>query len=272
MEKRLYVGKASGAVGIHTALGELGEKIEEEALAELGLKPDIGATQVISRDVFAELFLGLANLSSSLDKLATEIRNLQRTEIAEVEEEFVGMQVGSTAMPHKKNPIMAENISSIARVLRGLVVPALENIVLWHERDLTNSASERVLIPEFFLLLEEQLRKAIRLLSRLRINEKNIKRNLELTRGLIFSEVLTTKLALAGMGRQKAHEYVRKLALRAQEEALDFRNLMESDELIRKYLGSNVEELFNYSNFIKVAVKRTEAIIKKISLELGIIL
>ena len=270
VKKRIFVGKISGSVGIHSCLGELGEQIENEVLSELGLQVDESSTQVISRDRFAELFLLLALISTSLDKLATEIRNLQRTEIAEVEEEFLPEQVGSTAMPHKRNPINAENVCSLSRILRGLTISALENVVLWHERDLTNSASERILIPEFFMLLDEQLSRMTRILNRLRIRKDNIRRNLELTEGMIFSEIIVTKLAIKGYGRQKAHELVRRIAMKAYETRASFKELIMSDKTIRQYLDEKeLERIFDPKEHLRVAVKRTEKIIRKIEEVLG---
>ncbi len=265
LEKRLYVGKISGAVGIHTSLGTIGEEIEREVLSELGLRPDESATQIISRDILAELFLVLANISSSLDKIATEIRNLQRTEIAEVEEEFASTQIGSTAMPHKRNPITAENISSLARILRGLMVVALENVVLWHERDLTNSGSERVLIPEAFLLLDEQLNKAIRLLSNLKVNVDNIHKNISLTRGLIFSEIIANALALKGYGRAKAYMLVRKLAMESQEKGVPFERVVLNNDIFRKYFTEEeLVGLFEPKHHLKVAKERTLRTIRRV--------
>jgi len=264
LKKRLFVGRISGSVGIHDCLGELGEKIEREVLRELGLEVDENATQVISRDRFAELFSVLTLISTSLDKLATEIRNLQRTEISEVEEEFLPSQVGSTAMPHKKNPINAENICSLSRILRGLLVSAFENVVLWHERDLTNSASERILIPEFFMIVDEQLSRMIRILKRLKVNEENIRKNIELSRGMIYSDILVARLALKGYGRQRAHEHVRRIAMKAYGSKQDFVELVKSDGVIRKYIGDEVEDIFRPEKHIMVAINRAKRTIRKI--------
>ncbi|MEX0568634.1 MAG: adenylosuccinate lyase [Candidatus Njordarchaeota archaeon] len=264
-KKRIYVGKISGSVGIHSGLGEIGEKIEKEVLDELGLKVDINATQILSRDRFAEIFFILTLISTSLDKLATEIRNLQRTEIGELEEEFGKTQIGSTAMPHKKNPISAENICSLARVLRGLLLTSLENIVLWHERDLTNSGSERILLPEFFVILDEQLAKMINILSRISINKKKIIRNIEMTQGMIFSDILVTKLALRGLGRQRAHELIRLISMECYEKNKDFITTIKENPEIKKYLSeTEIEEIFEPNKHLSVAKKRTLETIKKI--------
>jgi len=270
LRNRLFFGKISGPVGIHGCLGEIGEKIEKEVLGELGLKVDESATQVLSRDRFAEAFLLLALISSSLDKLATEIRNLQRTEIAEIEEEFRREQVGSTAMPHKRNPINAENICSLARVVRGYAITALENMVLWHERDLTNSASERIIIPEIFMFVDEQLSRAKRIVDRLVVNEENIRRNINLTGGMIYSDILVTKLALKGYGRQRAHSLLRKIAMEAYRSDKDFITLVMQNEEILGYMNRDeLEKIFQPDRHISVAVKRVDRILEKIEKEIG---
>ncbi|MCR8454403.1 MAG: adenylosuccinate lyase [Crenarchaeota archaeon] len=265
LEKRLYVGKISGAVGIHTGLGELGEEIEAEVLSELGLKPDRSAVQIISRDILAELFLLFANISSSLDKLATEIRNLQRTEIAEVEEEFIETQIGSTAMPHKRNPIAAENVSSLAKILRSLTIAALENIITWHERDLTNSGAERILIPEAFLILDEQLDKMIRILSRLKVDTDKVRENLNMTKGLIFSEILANALALKGYGRARAYMLVRELAMKAHETKETFMDLVLSNHIFRQHFKEEeLKQLFEPEPHLAVAKKMIRETINKV--------
>ncbi|MGQ4893157.1 MAG: adenylosuccinate lyase [Candidatus Njordarchaeia archaeon] len=252
-KKRFLVGKLSGAVGIYTGLGSLGPEIEHRVLKKLGLRIAKFSTQVVSRDIYAELFLLLSLISTSLDKLATEIRNLQRTEILEVEEPFdVKLQVGSSAMPHKRNPIRCENVSSLARILRGLVIPALENIVLWHERDLTNSGSERILLPEFFLLLDEQLNKMIYVIKNLVIHTQRIKKNLSLTHGLIFSEVITMELARRGLGRLQAHRLIRELAQRAINENKNFLELIGNNEEVKKLLDEKtLRELTKPERYLK---------------------
>lgn len=265
LEKRLYVGKISGAVGIHTGLGKLGEEIEAEVLSELGLKPDRSAVQIVSRDILAELFSLFANISSSLDKIATEIRNLQRTEIAEVEEEFTETQIGSTAMPHKRNPITAENVSSLAKIMRGLTIAALENIITWHERDLTNSGAERILIPEAFLLLDEQLDKTIRILSKLKVDENKVRENLNLTKGLIFSEILANSLALKGYGRAKAYMLVRELAMRSYKTKEPFRDIVLANDIFKKYFSEEeLRQLFEPERYLDVAKKMTIETVEKV--------
>lgn len=271
VKERVLVGKLSGAVGIHTALGEIGEEMERRALGELGLSVAEIATQVVPRDRLAELILVLSLLSSSLDKLATEIRNLQRTEIGEVEEPFHEEQVGSSTMPHKRNPILCESISGLARIIRSLTISALENIILWHERDLTNSSMERVLLPDVFLLIDEQLSKALRVLGGLRVNKERILRNLNWTKGLLFSEAVMMKLAEKGMGRQTAHSLVRKLAMKAYEKNLDFKDVLINNEEIRKYLSEDdIKKIFDATRYIVVAKKRVLRLIRRIEEKLGV--
>ncbi|MEO2241627.1 MAG: adenylosuccinate lyase, partial [Euryarchaeota archaeon] len=208
--ERVLVGQLSGAVGTMAALGEKGPEVERRVMELLGLRPVTVSNQVIQRDRYAELISVLALIGSTLDKIAREIRHLQRTEIRELEEPFdPERQVGSSTMPHKRNPIRSERVCSLAKVLRSNVQVALENVPLEHERDLTNSASERVLFPEQFLLLDEMLDLTITNLEGLRVNEENIRRNLHLTKGLNMAEALMVELVKRGMGRQEAHELVR---------------------------------------------------------------
>ena len=269
-KERVLVGKLSGAVGIHTALGEMGEVIEEKALQKLGLKISEISTQIVPRDRLAELIITLSLISSTLDRFATEIRNLQRTEIGEVEEPFRKEQVGSSAMPHKRNPILSESISGLSRILRGLVTAALENIILWHERDLSNSSTERVLLPEIFLLLDEQLNKAIRILENLSVKRDKILQNIWYTRGLIFSEAIMMHLASKGYGRQKAHSLIRKIAMKAYTNNLDFKEALLSNSEIRRFLSpKEIEELFNPNRYIKVAKKRIKKLINIAEKKLG---
>ena len=270
VKPRVLVGKLSGAVGIHTALGDIGEKVEREALKRLGLGVSEISTQIVPRDRLSELVLLMALISSTLDKLAVEIRNLQRTEINEVSEPFHEEQVGSSAMPHKRNPILSENISGISRIIRSLSVASLENIVLWHERDLSNSATERILLPELFLLIDEQITKAIRILEGLIVNREKILQNIELTKGLIFSEAVMMALARKGYGRQEAHRLVRNLSLIAFREKKDFKDMLLQSEEIRKILSpKEIEEIFDPYKYVSVAKERVLRLIKIAEEKLG---
>lgn len=245
LKKRLIVGKLSGAVGTMAALGEKAFEVEKKFMEILGLKPAEITTQVVCRDRFAELILWCALTGSSLDRIATEIRNLQRTEILEVAEGFEREQIGSSAMPHKQNPIDCEKISGLAKVLRGFTTPALENIPLWHERDLTNSSSERFAIPLSVIILEEMLKTMERVLGDLRIYPENMARNLELSKGMIFSEVLTMALARGGMSRLEAHRLVRELSLKAIKEDKHLREVAMEDPRISSILPKEeIDEVF----------------------------
>lgn len=271
IEKRVLVGKFSGAVGIHTALGEIGEQFEQQVLRKLGLGMSLISTQIIPRDRLTELVLLLSMVSSSLDRFAVEIRNLQRTEISELYEPFSKEQVGSSAMPHKRNPIMSENISGLARIVRSISVAALENMVLWHERDLSNSSTERILFPEIFLLLDEQLSKAIKILEGLTVDREKIISNINMTRGLIYSEEVVMALARKGYGRLKAHKLIRELSFKALKERKHLRDLLlEHPEISSILTPSEIEKLFNPWNYISVAKNRVKAIIKHAEKILGI--
>ncbi len=264
VKHRALVGKFSGAVGIHTSLGEKGEMFEKLALEKLGLGISLISTQIIPRDRLTELLLLLSMISSSLDRFAVEIRNLQRTEISELYEPFGSEQVGSSAMPHKRNPIMSENISGIARIIRSLSIAALENMVLWHERDLSNSSTERIMLPEIFLLLDEQLSKAIRILKGLTVDTKKVLQNINLTRGLIYSEEVVMTLAKKGFGRLKAHRLVRELSFRALREGKHLKELLlENPEVSSLLSNKEIEEIFEPSKYIIVAKKRVKTIIEK---------
>ena len=243
-KKRFLVGKTSGALGIHTVMGEDGLQVEKIVMERLGLYQSEFSTQVVLRDRYAEFFLILALISSSLDRLATEIRNLHRTEINEVLEGFEKGQKGSSAMPHKRNPINSENISGLARIIRGLVIPVLENIVLWHERDLTNSSSERVLIADFLLLLDEQLSRAIRVVKNLKIDLNGIRKNLELSKGLIFSELIMYKLIEAGYTRIDAYNKVMDLSREVVEKDEHVIEIIKRDQTISADVKSSILEVF----------------------------
>jgi len=274
-KKRFLVGKLSGAVGIHSVLGEKGLLIEETVMNKLGLHVSKFSNQVVPRDRYAEFFLILSMISSTLDKIATEIRNLHRTEIGEAEESFAIGQVGSSAMPHKKNPIDSENISGLSRILRSLSLATLENIVLWHERDLSNSSSERVLIVDYLLLLDEQLNRMIRVLENLKVNDKKILKNIELSRGTIFSEHLMYALIRKGIPRPIAHKYVQEISKKVYSLNQHLKEIALKDEFIRKYLSEEeINKIFEPKKYILVVPKLIEElkesfkkILEKYSLE-----
>ncbi len=255
--KRCIVGKMSGAVGTYAGFGNLGEKIEEEVMRILDLKPARISTQVISRDIYAEIILTLAIIAMSFYKFAKEIRNLQRTEIFEIIEPFEEKQVGSSTMPHKMNPINSEKICSLARILKSYTIVALDNIALEHERDLTNSANERIIIPEMFILLDEILKTFKRIIKGLRFNHENIKRNLNLLKGINLAEAIMIELTKRGMNRQEAHELLRRISFEAMKSGEEFLKLLIKNETIRKYFNEKeLENLLKPENYIGIAKEK----------------
>ncbi|MEJ5292788.1 MAG: adenylosuccinate lyase [Candidatus Methanosuratincola sp.] len=260
LEKRLLVGKLSGAVGTMASQGEKAFEVERKVMDKLGLKPAEISTQVICRDRIAEFVSWSAITASSLDRIATEIRNLQRTEILEVAEGFeASTQVGSSTMPHKQNPVDCEKVSGLAKVMRGLVVPALENIPLWHERDLTDSSSERFIIPFAFIILDEMLMTMERVLRNLRVFPENMRRNLGLTRGAILSEAVMMALARKGMGRQAAHAVLRNASIRAFNEGKGLKDvLIEMHEVTSLLTAKEIEEILKPENYLGKAPELVE--------------
>jgi len=241
----MRVGKLSGAVG---TFGHLKPEHEERICARLGLKPAPVSTQVIQRDRHAAYISTLAIIASTLDKIAVEVRHLQRTEVREAQEYFSEKQKGSSAMPHKKNPITAEQISGLARVLRGNAQAAFENIALWHERDISHSSVERVIFPDSTILIDYLLAKTRDLIDRLLVYPERMKRNLESTGGLIFSGQLLLDLAEAGMLREDAYRLVQSHAMRSWKEDLVFRDEVAKDESITRLLSAEkLAHAFDYT-------------------------
>src|ERR1700678_173202 len=239
----LRVGKLSGAVG---TFGHLKPEHEEAICAALGLKPVAVATQVVQRDRHAAYVATLAVLASTLDKIATEIRHLQRTEAREAEEFFSEKQKGSSAMPHKRNPITSEQISGLARVVRGNAQAAFENIALWHERDISHSSAERVILPDSTTLVDYLLSKTANLIDTLFVYPERMRANLESTRGLIFSGQLLLDLVEHGVSREDAYRLVQEHAMRAWKEGLDFHQLVLADkEITRRVPPKQIEHAFD---------------------------
>ena len=240
----MRVGKLSGAVG---TFGHLKPEHEERICARLGLKPAPVATQVIQRDRHAAYISTLAIVGSTLDKIAVELRHLQRTEVREAQEYFSEKQKGSSAMPHKKNPITSEQISGLARVLRGNAQAAFEDIALWHERDISHSSVERVIFPDSTILVDYLLAKTTDLIDRLLVYPERMKKNLESTGGLIFSGQLLLDLAEAGMLREDAYRLVQAHAMRSWKEDLVFRDEVAKDATITALLSEEkLERTFDY--------------------------
>jgi len=260
-KKRILVGQMSGAVGTMASFGEMALKMQELVMKDLGLKSALISNQIIQRDVYAELMSILAIIASTLDKIALEIRNLQRTEILEISEPFGKKQVGSSTMPHKRNPIRSEKISGLARVIYSNVIPALLNNPLWHERDLTNSSVERVILPETFVLLDEMLKNMKKVLLGLEFFPENIKKNLYLTKNLIMAEPLMLKLTEKGMGRQEAHELVRRLAMKAFEENRDLLEVLSESKEAREYLTDDDLASLKPENYIGMAPQIVDNVI-----------
>jgi len=259
-KKRIAVGKMSGAVGTMATFGKDGPKIQKIVMKELGLEPAKVTNQVVQRDRHAEVLLDLALCAAMMEQVAKELRNLQRTEIAEVYESFGAKQVGSSTMPHKRNPHKSERVCSIARIVRANVMTAIENIPLEHERDLTNSANERAIFAESFIATDFMALELTKILTSLRFYEDNIKRNLEMTNGLIMAERLMIKLTEKGMGRQEAHEVVRTLS----QEAFECKRHLKAIVLERKLLDkAEADVLFDYSTYIGSAVKIVEESVKE---------
>ena len=226
-------GKISGAVGTYA---HLDPEIEADVLERLGLQVEPVATQVIPRDRYAVLFSVLGVLASSLDRIATEIRHLQRSDVREVEEPFRKGQKGSSAMPHKRNPIKCENVSGLARVVRAHVQAALENVALWHERDISHSSVERVILPDATTLCDFMLHRMTRILADLHVYPERMKQNMQITRGLIFSQKVLLALTEAGLSRDAAYEIVQRNAMETWAGTGQFRDVLERDPAVREVL------------------------------------
>lgn len=230
----LEVGKISGAVGTYAFLSP---HVEKAALTILGLKPDPHSTQIVQRDRYAAFFATLAILGGGIERLALELRHLQRTEVLEAEEGFAKGQKGSSAMPHKKNPVSAENLCGLSRVLRGNALASFENQALWHERDISHSSVERIIMPDSTILTDYALARLSTLVENLAVHPDRMLSNLNLSYGLYFSQRLLTALIDSGMARQKAYVAVQKLAMGAWNEQKSFPDLVMADEFIRSILG-----------------------------------
>jgi len=252
---RVYVGKVSGAVGTMAALGDKAFRIEGLLMKRLKLEAARVTNQVVQRDRHAEALFIMAQIASTLEKIAKEIRNLQRSEIGEVAEPFGKKQVGSSAMPQKRNPHKSERICSLARVVRANVQVALENNALEHERDLTNSANERIIIPQSFILTDYMLGQATQILDGLVFFPENIRRNLEMSGGAILSERMVGALVDKGMPRQKAHELVRNVAMEAFKNKVGLKEVAERNKEVTKLLGKKLDKLFDFKTYIGQAEK-----------------
>jgi adenylosuccinate lyase len=247
--KRVAVGKLSGAVGTYANIDPFVEKFVCE---NLGLAAAPVSTQTLQRDRHAEYMATLALIATSLDKFAVEIRGLQKSETREVEEAFAKGQKGSSAMPHKRNPIGSENISGLARVLRGHMLSSYENVPLWHERDISHSSVERVILPDATILLNYMLNRFGNIVKNLTVFPENMKRNMERTFGLIYSQRVMLKLIDKGLSREAAYDTVQPNAMKAWEEQRSFRTILEEDERVTKMLSKeDLNDCFDYNWHLK---------------------
>jgi len=243
------VGKISGAVG---AFAHLDPIVEEKVCAQLGIKPAPVSTQIIQRDVHAEYLTTLALIASSLDKFALQIRHWQRTEVREAEERFRPGQKGSSAMPHKRNPILSERICGMARVVRGYAVAGLESVALWHERDISHSSAERIILPDASIALDYMLHKTTSLVDNLVVYPERMLQNLHATNGLVYSGQLLLALTRAGVSREAAYEWVQRNAMRVWHEEVDFQKLVHEDKEIALYLSSEqIEAVFAHDTYLR---------------------
>jgi len=242
-------GKIAGAVGTFSFIEPF---IEEYVCEKLGLKPAPVSSQIVQRDRHAEFFTTLAIIASSLDKFAQEIRLLQRTEVREAEEYFSPGQKGSSAMPHKRNPVLSENISGLARLVRSYAVAALEDVALWHERDISHSSVERVIGPDATIVLDFMLGRFTGMMDKLVVYPERMLSNLNMTHGVIFSQMVLLSLIEKGTTREDAYAVVQKNAMKSWQEGMEFRKLLAQDEIVKKYLDEkDLAGIFNVNNFLK---------------------
>ena len=263
--KRVLVGKMSGAVGTQAGLGPHAMEIQKLVTKKLGVNPVEVSTQIVQRDRFAELICLLVVIASTLDKIAIEIRELQRTEIGEVFEFFERKrQVGSSTMPHKHDPQTCETVCGLAKIMRSLVVPALENVPTWHERDMTQSSAERFIIPQACILADYMLALMTNVLKNLQVDEERMLRNMELTKGRMMSEAVMLALARKDMGRQEAHELVRRLAMKSDVEKRLFKTVLLEDSAVRDMLSEKeIDNVLDPRNYLGTTVKQVELAVEK---------
>lgn len=242
-------GKIAGAVGTFSFIDPF---VEEYVCEKLGLKPAPVSSQIVQRDRHAEFFTTLAIVASSLDKFAQEIRLLQRTEVREAEEYFSPGQKGSSAMPHKRNPVLSENISGLSRLARSYAVAALEDVALWHERDISHSSVERVIGPDATIVLDFMLGRFTGMMDKLVVYPERMMANLNMTHGVIFSQMVLLSLIEKGTTREDAYAVVQKNAMKSWQEGIEFRRLLEQDAIVQRHLNEKeLENIFNVNNFLK---------------------
>jgi len=248
-KKEISVGKLSGAVG---TFSNIDPTIEDYVCRKLGLRPANISTQIIQRDVYAVFMARIAIIGSSLEKFATEIRHLQRTEVLEAEEPFGKGQKGSSAMPHKRNPVICERICGLSRILRGNAMAAMENVALWHERDISHSSAERVIIPDSTLALDYMLNKFIQVIDGLQVYPQNMLINVVKTHGLIFSQRVLIELMSRGLPRMKAYNFVQRSAMKTWKDGSDFKkNLLNDPDVARLLSEKDLDEIFDLDYYLR---------------------
>ncbi len=257
-KETISYGKISGAVG---TFAHVDPKVEEYVCKHLGLKPAPASNQVLQRDRYAEVFCALAIMAGTVEKMATEIRHLQRTEVLEAEEYFRPGQKGSSAMPHKRNPILSENLCGLARLVRSYCIPALENMALWHERDISHSSVERVITPDAFIAADFMLSRMSGVIKRLVVYPERMKKNLNLLKGLIFSQQVLLILTQKGVSREEAYRIVQKRAMEVWEGKDDFKTRLLKDKNLAKYMAQDeIEAVFD----INYHLKHVDTIFKRV--------
>ena len=263
---RVEVGKLTGAVGTMAALGNDGFPVQERMMEDLGLCTAGITSQIVSRDRYAEYFMFLAGLATTLDRIAIAVRTLQRTEIAELEEPFGSKQVGSSTMPHKRNPIKSEQVSGLSRIVRAAVEPALQNNTLWDERDLTNSSCERVTFPEATILADHILHVMTGVLDGLAINRENVRKNLTILDGIPMAESVMVELTKRGMNRQDAHEVVRVASMEALQRKEDLALVLAEKPGVKKFLTRReLKTLLDPAKYVGTAPEQVDQVILRLS-------
>ena len=261
---RICVGKMSGAVGTGAGFGPRALELQELVARDLGVGYEEASGQVVGRDRIAELIALLAGIAASGEKFATEVRNLQRNEIGEAAEAFGERQVGSSTMANKENPVTSENVCGLARVVRAFVIPAYEDVPLWHERDLTNSAAERIMIPHALILVDDLLMKLVDVFRNLRVYPERMRANLAATKGQVMAESVMIALVGKGVGRQEAHKLVQDAARRARQKDVDLTDTLVDDAKIAKALTvKEVHIAMDPNQYLGAAVEIVERIMKK---------
>jgi len=265
LRPRVCVGKMSGAVGTGAGFGDSFFELQELVMRELGLGVEEAATQIVCRDRYAELASFLALLATACERYATEVRNLQRTEIGEVMEAFDDeKQVGSSTMAQKRNPMLSENLCGLARIVRGFVPAAYEDMVLWHERDLSNSSAERFIIPHMFVLTDDILIKTAQVYSGLKVDKGRMLRNLESSKGMVMSEAVMLALVNKGIGRQDAHELVRRASLAAEKQGKHLKEVLSKCKDVSKIMSAKeLDQVMVYSSYVGSAPEMVDKVVAR---------